>query len=234
MSHIDLFKHKKVGQIADIAVYQALEDIDSDEISCKKNQFIIGGGGGEHNAATIKDIRVAVSTYLLFTYEDFDIDEHDEYINYSDNIDLNHWTISDFVRLDRKCRELGFSENNDIHTIEIWLNCEIGKLVLSVAQELVDNELLDFYRIKLAKPLFNEGDWVIHGREIEQYQLGMCGVEKWKPTKGELCIFWDHDDGHYVIAKYGQSHFKYSGTYEENYDHIAPYAFTKTLNKYPH
>lgn len=143
MSHIDLFKHKHIGEVVGIWVYQALEDIKSDEISCKSNQLIIGGGGGEHNAAVVGDISSCVSTYLLF-HDDF-YDPADKYLRYSDNIDYSGWTIADIVDLDKRCRELGFSEDNDIHTVEIFVICKLAELILSTCPELVDKNLIKHY-----------------------------------------------------------------------------------------
>ena len=149
MSHIDLFKHKEVGQVVGIPVYQALQDIDSDEISCKRNQLIIGGGGGEHSAAVVIDVSSCVSTYIFWHDDNYDPD--DKYLRDFDNIDYSKWDIADIVALDKACRNVGFSSKNNIDYIELFMVCEIAKLVLEVCPELVDNSLIEHYNNNKSK-----------------------------------------------------------------------------------
>ncbi|MBF0324494.1 MAG: hypothetical protein HQL42_05420 [Alphaproteobacteria bacterium] len=64
MSHIDSFRHAQVGSLAGIPVYLSLEDIDGD-FRCPSHSLIIGGGSGEHPAATLSDPLRAVAFFVV-------------------------------------------------------------------------------------------------------------------------------------------------------------------------
>lgn len=64
MSHIDTIKHKVLGEIGYLPVY-LLEEDEDDEFHSPKGTILLGGGGGEHPALSIKNHNFVVLHYLF-------------------------------------------------------------------------------------------------------------------------------------------------------------------------
>ena len=103
-----------------------------------------------------------------------------------------------------------------------------------------------FYRIKPDKPEFKVGDFVryIHANSqkplriinihCERYYfenaeiiLRVDEIEKWKPTEGEICIFWDTINTGAVISKFSHMEQEKYGTDLYTWNNCMP--FTGTL-----
>lgn len=146
MSYIDNFNHQEVGIVSGIQVYLAKQDITGEDFQCKENQFIIGGGGGEHPAMVVNNINQAVITYLIFIKNDEEIDlfclDNDEYdFHYLDNLTHFFWTIKDFVNFYESSKSEGYSEYSD-YQVEAWIAAKVGDLAFRNFPELIDSAIL--------------------------------------------------------------------------------------------
>lgn len=105
------------------------------------------------------------------------------------------------------------------------------------------DKLIDLKPLK-QENIFKEGDWIrvpeyghifkySHTTEdgyivgydsfCRAHSMQIDKVELWKPQIEELCVFKDIGKNYAIIAKYGDNHFEYPGTYEENYELCEPY-----------
>lgn len=142
MSYIDLFKHEYVGSvIGGIAVYVANEDINGDEFCAKKGQFILGGGGGEHPGAVVRDISDAVESYLDFT-EQIDLDWERMFdLRDTPLITFHNWDIKTSYDFYKSCLENGYSKDDGY--VELWVVNEIAKLAIEKRPDCIKQEILD-------------------------------------------------------------------------------------------
>lgn len=146
MSYIDNFNHQEVGVVSGIQLYLAKQDITGEDFQCKENQFIIGGGGGEHPAMVINNINQAVITYLIFIKDDADIDsfclDSDEYdFHYLDNLIPFFWTIKDFVNFYEMSKSEGYNEDSN-YQVEAWIGAKVGDIAFRNFPELIDPAIL--------------------------------------------------------------------------------------------
>ena len=95
------------------------------------------------------------------------------------------------------------------------------------------NRLPEDYRIKPDKPKFKEGDWVRDIVNHKTIQLGTHyhkgGIELWKPTKNEWCVFWKYDKVYVVRQFQFPKHKIWVDSNNEYWDNIAPLEFVQTL-----
>lgn len=149
MSYIDMFKHKEVGcYIGEIPLYLTLEDITGEDFQCEKNQFVIGGGGGEHPAMVVKDINMAVLIYLI-QFKDDD-EAHDLatelYDDYSyakafDNLEAFFWTIRNYFEFFESAEREGYDKDKTYH-LEVWVNGKVGDIAFRNFPELINPDIL--------------------------------------------------------------------------------------------
>ena len=139
MSYIDLFKHKYIGEVSGLPVYQALEDIDGDEFQCEKSQYIIGGGGGEHPAIVIKDLYISILLKVYYETDDWHSILKIDYVN---NLKFFGWMINTYANFDKLARKNGYRDqtmdkNDDTGypSIEFWLNVELARLLVQIEKE---------------------------------------------------------------------------------------------------
>jgi hypothetical protein len=140
-----MFKHKDTGYlVGEIPLYLALQDIDGEDFQCKENQFIIGGGGGEHPAMVINDINMAVIIFLI-QFKD-DEEAYDYYENYTyyeafNNLDAFFWTIRNYADFFESAKREGFDEKDNYH-VEVWINGKIGDFAYRNFPELINPDIL--------------------------------------------------------------------------------------------
>lgn len=128
------------------------------------------------------------------------------------------------------------NSNGEIKTLDEWDNIGWKQF-----KGCVEN-----YRIKPEEPKFRVGDFVryIHTNSqkplriinihCERYYfenaeiiLRVDEIEKWKPTEGEMCIFWDSVDTGAVISKFSYMEQEKYGTDLYTWNNCMP--FTGTL-----
>lgn len=81
MSYIDIIQHEFVGYFAGYPIYHPLEnkleaDVPDGEFTCTIDDFILGGGGGEHPGLIFKNSNYIVLTYIdVWLRNEFKINE---------------------------------------------------------------------------------------------------------------------------------------------------------------
>lgn len=167
MSYIDLLKHKVLGEIAEIPVYLLEEDDlgERNEFNSPKGTILLGGGGGEHPALSIKNHNIVVLNYLYnlmdalkpedmgnVQFEKYKrengIDEFEEKIfdlldEYSlkDNCEYDYYNVLQFNNwsMDNYADLVIWRRENDsreFFSSEEWLNIVIGEFIVNNAPEL--------------------------------------------------------------------------------------------------
>jgi len=171
MSYIDCFKHRELGLISGIPLYQALDVIDGDEFECEVNQLVLGGGGGEHKGAVVDSIDDCIRSAIIVSehidvksYQDFNNNENSNFTLYETYwiVDYYSWMIKDIVDYNNECVKEGFSSDCIVDSIEIWTVMKIAKLVIDGYPGLIDKDL--FKNIDLKK-LSKDIDIVISEKE---------------------------------------------------------------------
>lgn len=138
MSYIDCFNHEEVCTVIGMPIYLALQDIDGDEFQCENNTLILGGGGGEHPAMTIKDINVGAKMLLYF---DYDNDEFRDATEEDLGLEFWDWTVRTYYRFFQNALLHGYDEDEGY--FEYWLLMLITKSIIQTRPELIDSELLN-------------------------------------------------------------------------------------------
>ncbi len=167
MSYIDLLKHKVLGEIAELPVYLLEEDDlgERNEFNSPKGTILLGGGGGEHPALSIKNHNIVVLNYLYnlmdalkpedmgnVQFEKYKrengIDEFEEKIfdlldEYSlkDNCEYDYYNVLQFNNwsMDNYADLVIWRRENDsreFFSSEEWLNIVIGEFIVNNAHEL--------------------------------------------------------------------------------------------------
>ena len=167
MSYIDTLNHKVLGEIAYLPVY-LLEDDDlgeGNEFNSPKGTILLGGGGGEHPALSIKNHNIVVLNYLynlmdalkpkdmgnvkfekykrengIDKFEEKIFDLLDEY-SLKDNCEYDYYNVLQFNNwsMDNYADLVIWRRENDsreIFSSEEWLNIVIGEFIVNNAPEL--------------------------------------------------------------------------------------------------
>lgn len=167
MSYIDLLKHKVLGEIAELPVYLLEEDDlgERNEFNSPKGTILLGGGGGEHPALSIKNHNIVVLNYLynlmdalkpedmgnvqfekykrengIDNFEEKIFDLLDEY-SLKDNCEYDYYNVLQFNNwsMDNYADLVIWRRENDsreFFSSEEWLNIVIGEFIVNNAPEL--------------------------------------------------------------------------------------------------
>jgi len=148
MSHIDSFKHQRIGSFGYIPVYRALQEIDSD-FRCKEGHLILGGGSGEHPAMVLKDPLAAVARFIDSEIDNLDLSEgmlrlwktsYQVYIKWDSReiVEFYEWGIKTYHDFFKLCVDGDLPNRyyqKDI-SIETWLILGLGEFVFFAMPEL--------------------------------------------------------------------------------------------------
>lgn len=167
MSYIDLLKHRVLGKIAELPVYLLEEDDlgERNEFNSPKGTILLGGGGGEHPALSIKNHNIVVLNYLynlmdalkpedmgnvkfekykrengIDKFEEKIFDLLDEY-SLKDNCEYDYYNVLQFNNwsMDNYADLVIWRRENDsreFFSSEEWLNIVIGEFIVNNAPEL--------------------------------------------------------------------------------------------------
>ena len=167
MSYIDTLKHKVLGEIAYLPVYLLEQDDlgENNEFNSPKGTILLGGGGGEHPALSIKNHNIVVLNYLYNLIDSLQpegmrnvqfekykrengIDNLEEKIlnlmdQYSlkDNYEYDYYNVLQFNNwsMDNYADLVIWKRENDSReyfSTEEWLNIVIGEFVVNNFPEL--------------------------------------------------------------------------------------------------
>lgn len=156
MSYIDTFSHEFVGFFAGLPIYRSLIDhMENDDnptyFSCSTQDFIIGGGPGEHPALLIKNPDEAVSYYFRAWIEDqSDLTDEEQtlleenllpYPEWKKVFSFCGWGVEAYANFLERCKsnavvtpydeaKFGFFEN--------WLYISFGEFIFFSFPELAE------------------------------------------------------------------------------------------------
>lgn len=147
MSYIDCYDHSVIGEVFGLPLYQAKQDITGEDFQCKKDQFIVGGGGGEFPAIVITDISRCVEILAVFP-DDSEYEFDFEPTHFMLNTTFFHFSIMETVRLYNYLVEDGYVQSEDVHSPEIWLNVRVAELVYKEAKEYLEPSALNYMNIR--------------------------------------------------------------------------------------
>lgn len=165
MSHIDTIKHKVLGEIGYLPVY-LLEQDENDEFNSPKGTVLLGGGGGEHPALSIKNLDFVVLEYLyinidklkpdnlsnleylklkreaqLEEFEERVLDLMDE-LNVRDNCEYDYYKVLQFNNwgLDNYAEIVNYRKTTqdvyEYNCTEDWLCYKVGEFIVLNCPEL--------------------------------------------------------------------------------------------------
>jgi hypothetical protein len=111
--------------------------------------------------------------------------------------------------------------------------------VYETVNKIIKSVPASCYRIKPEEPEFKVGDWIIDkssGFIIQAYEdMLVKNFKKWKPTKGEFCVFYDDSDEFYGVGRFIAKNIvneKYScETISGEWSNVAPLEFVGTLKR---
>lgn len=167
MSYIDTLKHKVLGEIAYLPVYLLEQDDlgENNEFNSPKGTILLGGGGGEHPALSIKNHNIVVLNYLnnlidslkpedmgnvsfekykreygIDELEEKTLDLLDEYSS-KDNIEYDYYNVLQFNNwsMDNYADLVIWRRENDSReyfSTEEWLNIVVGEFIVNNVPEL--------------------------------------------------------------------------------------------------
>lgn len=167
MSYIDTLKHKVLGEIAYLPVYLLEQDDlgENNEFNSPKGTILLGGGGGEHPALSIKNHNIVVLNYLnnlidslkpedmgnvafekykreygIDELEEKTLDLLDEYSS-KDNIEYDYYNVLQFNdwSMDNYADLVIWRRENDSReyfSTEEWLNIVVGEFIVNNVSEL--------------------------------------------------------------------------------------------------
>jgi hypothetical protein len=159
MSYIDTFDHEFVGFLAGLPVYKSLETITyhdegSRDFPCTPEDFIVGGGGGEHPGLVIKNPNAAVVYFFReWLEEESGLDETeqerleenlDEFPCWHKVLHFCGWNVDTYHKFLLRCSSNGLYapyDEEQFGELENWLYTSFGELIFFSFPELAEKAI---------------------------------------------------------------------------------------------